>query len=448
MRNAWRGSRWSTSRHATKADIAGDEPLWKVRDSLRGMLEDPRVPAAVRHSLEPDYRQVQAMLEKIEHGHIHIAAFGRVSVGKSSLLNALMGTARFHVSPLHGATTAPEMDAWHEAEDGGVFFIDTPGIDEIHGEGRELLAQEAAARSDLVLFVVEADLTATELVALHTLAGEQRPLLLVLNKADRYTAEERTLLLDQLAHRVDGLVAPSFIVACAAAPAARIVIEQDADGRERETRRAQSVDVEALRARLWDILERDGKTLAALNAGLFAGKLSDRVAQRITEVRHDVAARVIRTYCLTKGVAVALNPVPIADLAGAVALDVTLVVHLSRVYGLPATRREAGALISTIVAQMAMLMGAVWAVHLFASALKGVSAGLSTVLTAGAQGAVAYYATHVVGKSAERYYAQGGSWGKGGPRRVVQEILDNIDRESLLRQARDDIRAHLAQQPD
>ena len=49
------------------------------------------MPAAVRESLAEDYAQVQAMLDKLEHGHIHIAVFGRVSVGKSATLNALLG---------------------------------------------------------------------------------------------------------------------------------------------------------------------------------------------------------------------------------------------------------------------------------------------------------------------------------------------------------------------
>ena len=66
-----------------------------------------------------------------------------------------------------------------------------------------------------------------------------------------------------------------------------------------------------------------------------------------------------------------------------------LVVHLGKVYGFPLTRSEAGQLIATICAQLAALMGAIWGINVLASALKGISAGLSTALTAGAQGALA-----------------------------------------------------------
>jgi len=132
-----------------------------------------------------------------------------------------------------------------------------------------------------------------------------------------------------------------------------------------------------------------------------------------------------------------------ACLLAAAALDVALVVHLGKVYGFPLTRREAGQLIATICAQLVALMGAIWGVHLVASALKGASAGLSTALTAGAQGALAWYATTVVGRAAESYLVAGKSWGEGGAKRAVRDIVERLDRDSILREARGEILARL-----
>jgi hypothetical protein len=81
----------------------------------------------------------------------------------------------------------------------------------------------------------------------------------------------------------------------------------------------------------------------------------------------------------------------------------------------------------------------VWTVHLASSLLKLGSAGLSTLVTAGTQGAIAYYSTYVVGQITERYLEQGKSWGKSGPKVVIQEILSSIDRESVIDAAREDI---------
>ncbi len=414
-----------------------------ARRSLEGLLDDSRIPESVRRLPADDFGEVRRMLDKLESGHLHIAACGRVGVGKSSLLNALLGEPRFSVSPLHGETTTSDMAAWQEERSDHVYLVDTPGINEIGGEARERLANEVADRSDLVLFVADGDLTYTELPVLQRLGDARRPVLLVLNKADQFTAGERGALLERLRERSAGVVAPENVVPVSASPSSRTVVVAAPEGGEREEQRPVPPDVEALRDRLWAILEKEGKTLAAVNAGLFAGRVSTAVGEKVVEARRRVAERVVRTYCIAKGVAVAFNPVPVADLFAAAAIDGGMVVHLSRIYGLPISQREAGSLIAVIVTQMAVLMGTVWAVHLVSSALKLGSAGMSTVVTAGAQGAVAYYGTYVVGQVAERYFAQGKSWGEGGPRAVVEEILESLDRDSVLTQARTDILARL-----
>lgn len=411
----------------------------QARESLTGLLAEQDLPEPIRRGLQHELAQVQAMLDKLEHGHLHIAVFGRVGVGKSALLNALMSERRFSSSPLHGETKDSAMAAWREYEADGVYFIDTPGINEVEGEARERIAQEAAGRADLVLFVVEGDLSDTELTALRRLLQESRPLLVVFNKTDRYTAEDRAKVLESLRVRTEGLVPAENVLEASADPAERVYIQLDAEGHETETRRQPPPQVADLKERLWQILEREGKSLAAVNATLFAGRLSDTLAARIVEVKRDVADQVIRKYSLAKGMVVGVNPVPVTDLAAAVTVDVSLIVHLSRVYGLPVTRAEAGGLMRTIFGQMALLMGTVWTIHLFSSALKVGTVGVSTVVTGAAQGAVAYYSTYVVGRAAQRYFAQGKSWGEQGPKRVVQEILDSVDRGSLLAGAREEI---------
>jgi small GTP-binding protein len=432
-----------TTAYAEDNTMTTDIHLDQARDSLAALLQDDRLPPEARAELAEDFSQVQSMLDKLEHGHIHIAVLGRVSVGKSSVLNALIGERRFSTSALHGETKHSEMAHWDEQASGSLYLIDTPGINEIDGEARERMAHEVSQRSDLVLFVIDGDITDSEYTALQGLAREHRPLLLVLNKSDRYTAAQREELRSSLLARLAGIVPAENLVEVSADPAPRIYIQLDAQGRETETERAAPPDVGALKDRIWEILEAEGKTLAALNASLFAGDLSDKVGARVLAVRRQLGEKVIRNYSLFKGVAVAINPVPVADLASALAVDVSMVAHLSEVYGLPMSRSQSGTLIKAISGQLLLLMGATWLVHLVSSLLKAGSAGLSTVLTAGAQGAVAYYSTYVVGRAAEQYLAAGCSWGEGGPKTVIRNILDSIDRDSMLAQARQDILARI-----
>ena len=294
--------------------------------------------------------------------------------------------------------------------------------------------------------VCEGDLTEREFSALEALAARRRPLILVLNKIDRYSSSETAVLLERLRERCAGFLPAERILTAAADPRPQTVIRQGVDGSESESERPVPADVNQLRSLLWTVLEREGKTLAALNAALFASELDSRVAQRIVEARKVVAERVIRNYCMTKGLAVAVNPVPVADLLAAAGVDVALVIHLGEVYGFRMSRREATRLLLTIVTQLAALMGAYWGINLVSAALKTVSAGLSTALTATAQGALAWYATYVTGTVAASWFAHGKSWSEGGPKETVREILASLDQDSILLTAREEI-TRLIEQP-
>ena len=68
--------------------------------------------------------------------------------------------------------------------------------------------------------------------------------------------------------------------------------------------------------------------------------------------------------------------------------------------------------------------------------------GLSTALTATAQGALAWYATLLALRAAENY-RRTKSWGERGPKRVVTEIVQSLNRDSVLREAREEILARL-----
>jgi hypothetical protein len=416
-----------------------ERQLLEANRNLRELIEDTSIPAAVRAELSAEFAEIEAMSTKLRSGEVHIAAFGRVGVGKSSLLNALLQRQAFSTSPLHGETRDEDREPWQSLRDGHVVLIDTPGIDELDGAEREALAHRISRRADATLMLCEGDLTDFEFQALRELCAAQRTVLLVLNKSDRYTSGEREALLQRLGERCAGLLTPDRIIAASAAPRPEIVIRVDEQGRETETQRQRSPDTAVLKERLWALLDREGHTLAALNAALFASELDEQVATRIVAARKSVAEKIIRNYCVGKGLLVALNPVPVTDLLAAAGSDIAMVIHLGEVYGFSLSRREAGKLLMTISAQLMALMGAYWGMNLVTSALKTASAGLSTALTAAAQGSLAWYATDVTGRMAQSWFSRGKSWGSAGPRETARVILDSMDRDSVIQSAREDI---------
>jgi len=431
----------SRAKAATTANPEGQ--LLEANRNLRELIEDTSIPAAVREELGAEFDEIESISNKLRAGEVHIAVFGRVGVGKSSLLNALLHRQAFSTGPLHGETKREGREVWRSLREGHVVLIDTPGIDELDGEEREELARRVSRRADVTLMLCEGDLTDFEFQALSELCAAQRTVLLVLNKADRYTRQEREALMQRLEERCAGLLPPGRIIAASAAPRPETVIRVDNHGHETETQRQRVPEIGVLKERLWALLDKEGHTLAALNAALFASELDEKVATRIVAARKSVAEKIIRKYCMAKGLLVALNPVPVTDLLAAAGGDIAMVIHLGEVYGFRLSRREAAKLLLTISAQLVALMGAYWGMNLVTAALKTASAGLSTALTATAQGALAWYATYVTGRMAQSWFSRGKSWGKAGPRDTARAILDSVDRDSIIQAARQDILARL-----
>lgn len=430
-------------REQTGTDVNPEQHLLDANRNIRELIEDTNVPSSVRAELSAEFKEISSISSKLRNGEIHIAAFGRVGVGKSSLLNALLERESFSTSPLHGETKTEDRENWRTLHDGHVVLIDTPGIDELDGEEREQLARSISQRADVTLMLCEGDLTDSEFRALQQLCTFQRTVLLVLNKSDRYTRGELDILLARLEDRCRDLLPAERIISASAAPRPETVIRTDESGNEIESRREPVPDTAVLKERLWSLLEKEGQTLAALNAAIFASELDEKVATRIVAARKAVAEKIIRNYCVGKGLLVALNPIPITDLLAAAGTDVAMVIHLGEVYGFKLSRREASKLLLTISAQLVALMGAYWGMNLVSSALKTASAGLSTALTATAQGALAWYATYLTGKMAQSWFSRGKSWGNAGPQQTARKILASMDRDSILKSARDDLLARL-----
>lgn len=434
--------KWRSPEGSAKA-TRPDQHLLEANRNLRELIEDTHIPASVRAELSEEFSEINTISEKLSHGEIHIAAFGRVGVGKSSLLNALLREPAFSTSPLHGETIEESRAAWQSHRDGNVVLVDTPGIDEFEGQDRAQLAQRISRRADIILMLCEGDLTSSEFAALEQLLSASRTVLLVLNKADRYTAEECELLMQRLRERCSEILPADHIMAVSAHPRPETVVVIDERGRETESHREREPDISALKSALWAMIESRGQALSALNAALFASELDEKVATRIVEARRTVTEKLIRKYCLAKGLLVAVNPVPVADLLAAAGTDIAMVVHLGEIYGFKMSRREASKLLLAISAQLLALMGAYWGVNLVASAMKTASAGLSTALTAASQGALAWYATYLTGKMAQTWFSKGKSWGSAGPKETARAILAELDRDALLRSARDDIAARM-----
>src|SRR4051812_33022113 len=178
----------------------------RARDSLESSLAGLHLTPEEERVMAEELKQLRDLSQKLDENTIEIAAFGMVSRGKSSVLNALLGREVFKVGTTHGTTVARASQRWeHSASPGHpglegarLVLVDTPGIDEVGGEVREALARDVARHADLILFVVSSDVQRVELEALAKLREAQKPIILVFNQVDRYPEADRDQILAKI----------------------------------------------------------------------------------------------------------------------------------------------------------------------------------------------------------------------------------------------------------
>ena len=123
--------------------------------------------------------------EKFHSGFV--AIIGRPNVGKSTLLNNIVGQKIAITSP-KPQTTRNRILGIQNLENAQVLFVDTPGIHEAHSPLNRYMvdqARSAALDVDVVLWLVEADRPVdTDPMIPKLLEKSTRPVLLVINKID------------------------------------------------------------------------------------------------------------------------------------------------------------------------------------------------------------------------------------------------------------------------
>jgi hypothetical protein len=277
--------------------------------------------------------------------------------------------------------------------------------------------------------------------------------LLVFNKVDQYPEADRMAIYRKIRdERVRELLSPDEIVMAAASPLVKKAIPRPDGSRGVQMSRGIA-QVEEMKLKILEILHREGKALVALNTMLYADTVNEQLLQRKLAIREHTANQLIWKAVMTKALAIALNPVTVLDLLSGAVIDVSLILTLSKVYGISMTQSGAVGLLQKIALSMGGISASDLLANLGLSSLKSLL-GLSAPATGGVslgpylsvavtQAAVAGVSSYAIGQVTKAYLANGASWGPDGPKAVVDRILSSLDETSILNRIKDELRGKL-----
>jgi len=221
---------------------------------------------------------------------LHIALMGRTNVGKSSLLNLMIGQDIAITSPLAGTTTDIVEKAMELLPLGPVLFLDTAGLDDISELSGARLAKTAKVfdRADVIILVTEAGKwTDYEESVLQKAKARKIPVLTVVNKIDLHPPSSDDLkLLERKAGRI-------LTVSCSDSGQRSAYL----DSLKRQLREVAPADFMATPSLIGDLLPPGGIAVLVVPIDLQApkGRLILPQVQTIRDVLdNDAAALVVK----------------------------------------------------------------------------------------------------------------------------------------------------------
>ena len=130
-----------------------------------------------------------------------VSIVGRPNVGKSTLINAIVGR-KIAITSNKPQTTRNIIQGIYNEEETQIVFVDTPGIHKPrHKLGKALNKQAYYSISDVdvILMMVDASekLGPGDLYVIEKLKEEEKPVILVLNKVDRISKSEIILKIEE-----------------------------------------------------------------------------------------------------------------------------------------------------------------------------------------------------------------------------------------------------------
>ena len=188
-------------------------------------------------------RELEELESRKETGTIYVALFGNVSTGKSSIIKSLLPDADIDISVRGGSTQEISQYTWSSTSGDRLVLTDLPGRNEASGSLDEM-SNDEAVRAQLVIYVTDSDLSRSQFNDIKELQSFGKPMVIALNKSDRYNDEEKQLLRQRFSERIENKAQLVFVQSGGEEEVIRI----DKDG-------VESVHIRPRKARIEELAE-------------------------------------------------------------------------------------------------------------------------------------------------------------------------------------------------
>lgn len=390
--------------------IALGSGLWWFRQTRKQPLDlSPDVQPLDRAGLEREFAAVERWLQQLttEQSHLSQADTESVAAFKNQLetLRQVGDRTQLQLAIVGGNASGKTVLAQTLAQTAALQPADAPQIaDVIDLPTAGLESTEALTPADLVVFLVNGDVTDSELTTMKRLQRDRHQLIVAFNKQDQYLPDERPLVLQQIRERVLGVVPAQDVVAIAAAPAPIKVRQHQADGTVQEHMEQPEADVAGLVQRLADMLQTSAAERVLATTYRQAVTLKTTIKTEVNRLRRDRALpQIEQAQWVAAGIAFA-TPVPSLDLLATASANAQLVMDLGQIYQQKLSFEQAKAIASTL-AELMLKLGVV---ELASQSITPLLKSHAATFVAGGmvQGVSAAYLTRMAGLSLVEYFEE------------------------------------------
>ena len=278
--------------------------------------------------------ELQELDRRVGIAKRHLVFFGAVSSGKSALIRAITGEEGIQVDPRAGTTRELVHYPYSSQDLPDLMLTDAPGILDQDSE-LVALAREEARRADLIIYVCEGELTRDQFEEIETLQRYERPLILALNKPDRYSEEDLAAVLERLATQLPGT---DLVVVQAGGQESLVRI--DADGRESTVVRDRPARYDGLLQAIRKRFVRDSERLTSLRDESLMRLGAEKLAQATDRHRQEQSEHLIKNFSRKAMVGAMAAVSPGTDVLVQGYLGVQMVRELSELYGIKAHQAD------------------------------------------------------------------------------------------------------------